>query len=176
MQREQFQQLVSRAAAVCARGELVVFGSQCVHALTVSPPAEVLVSVECDLWLGEQGEVAARLTAELGKDSAFAKTMGVYVDVLPAELPMLPEGWEQRLVPCAVADVTARCLEVHDLVVSKLAAGRLKDYEFIAAMLMAKLARAEEVANRIQSFRELRTRAWLLARLQIAAAATDVQL
>jgi hypothetical protein len=62
------------------------------------------------------------------------------------------------------------------LVVSKLAAGRLKDYEFIAAMLMAKLARAEEVANRIQSFRELRTRAWLLARLQIAAAATDVQL
>lgn len=36
----------------------------------------------------------------------------------------------------------------HDLIVSKLAAGRLKDYEFIAAVLMSKLARPDEVVTR----------------------------
>jgi len=176
MQPEQFQELVSRAAVACARRELVVFGSQAIHALTASPPAEVLVSVECDIWLREEPEVAARLAAEVGKDSAFAKATGVYADPLPPDLPMLPDGWEQRLVPYRVADVTARCLEVHDLIVSKLAAGRLKDYELIAALLMAKLAGADEVVRRVQSFRDPHTQAVLLARLRIATEATDVRL
>jgi hypothetical protein len=176
MQREQFHELMTGAAVVCARHELIVFGSQSVHALTASPPAEVLVSAECDIWLREEPEAAARLAAELGKDSAFAKTTGVYADPLPPDLPMLPDGWEQRLVPYPVADVTARCLEVHDLIVTKLAAGRLKAYEFIAAMLMTKLANAEEVAHRIQSFRDPHTQAVLLARLRIASEATDVRL
>ena len=74
MQREQFHELLTHAAEVCARRELVIFGSQSVHALTASPPAEVLVSVECDIWLQDEPEVAARLAAELGKGSAFART------------------------------------------------------------------------------------------------------
>jgi len=61
MQREQFQQLLTRAAAACACRELVVFGSQAIHALTASPPAEVLVSVECAIWLSEDAGAAARL-------------------------------------------------------------------------------------------------------------------
>lgn len=176
MQREQFALLVTRAAAVAARAELIIFGSQSVHALTDSPPAEVLVSVECDIWLRDEPEVAARLQAELGKDSAFAKTAGVYVDPLPPDLPMVPNGWEHRLVDYRAGDITARCLEIHDLIVTKLAAGRLKDYEFIAAVLMAKLARADEVPRRIQTFLDPHTKAVLLARLRIATEATDVQL
>jgi hypothetical protein len=133
VQRGQFEQLVLRAAAVADRRELIIFGSQSVHAVTRQPPAEVLVSVECDLWLRDEPADAERIVAELGKDSAFARTTGVYVDPLPPDLPMTPKGWEQRLVACTVGDVTARCLEIHDLIVTKLGAGRLKDYEFIAA-------------------------------------------
>ena len=176
MQREQFHELLTRAATVCARQELVVFGSQAVHAVTSSPPVEVLISIECDIWLQDESEIAARLTAELGKGSEFAKTSGVYADPLPPELPTLPRDWEQRLVIYRVGGVTARCLEMHDLIVTKLAAGRLKDYEFVAAVLIGKLARAEEVVRRIQTFRDPHTQAVLLARLRIATEATDVRL
>jgi len=176
MQREQFHELLRRAAEICARQTLIVFGSQSVHALTAAPPPEVLISVECDIWLSEEPEVAARLATELRKKSAFAKTTGVYADPLPPELPILPKGWEQRLVLYRVEDITAKCLEIHDLMVSKLAAGRLKDYEFIAAVLMGKLARADELIRRVQTFPDPHTQAVLLARLRIATEATDVRL
>jgi len=95
---------------------------------------------------------------------------------LPPDLPILPKGWEQRLVLYRVGDITAKCLEIHDLMVSKLAAGRLKDYEFIAAVLMGKLARADELIRRVQTFPDPHTQAVLLARLRIATEATDVRL
>ncbi len=176
MQRAQFEQLVVRTASVANRREVVVFGSQSVHAVTDQPPTEVLISAECDVWLRDEPLVAQRLTAELGKDSAFAKAAGVYVDPLPPDLPMAPEGWERRLVALPVGEVIARCLEIHDLIVTKLAAGRLKDYEFIAAVLMRKLARPDEVVRRLQTFRDPHTQALLLARLRIATEATDVRL
>ena len=176
MQREQFHDLLRRVADVCARHELVIFGSQSVHAVTASAPTEVLISVECDIWLRDEPELASRLAAELGKDSTFAKTTGVYADPLPPDLPMLPTGWEGRLVKYELENVTARCLEIHDLIVTKLAAGRIKDYEFIAAVLMGKLARADEVVRRVQTFPDPHQQAVLLARLRIATEATDVHL
>ena len=176
MQREQFHELLARAAKVCGRQEFVLFGSQTVHALTSTPPVEVLVSVECDFWFQDEPQVVSQLVSELGKDSSFAKAAGVYADPLPPDLPMVPKDWEQRLLTYSFSNVTARCLEIHDLIVTKLAAGRLKDYEFIAAVLMAKLARPDEVQRRIQTFPDSHTQALLLARLRIATEATDVRL
>jgi hypothetical protein len=176
MQREQFHELLTRAADACARRELILFDSQSVHALTTSPPMEVVVSVECDIWLGDEPEAASRLSAELGKNPLFAKTVGVYADPLPPDLPMVPASWEQPLGTYRVGDVTARCLEIHDLVVTKLAAGRLKDYEFMAAVLLTKLARKDEVVRRVQSFTDPHTQAVLLARLRISTEATDAAL
>ena len=176
MQREQFQLLVTRAAEVCARHELIVFGSQALHAITENPPLEVIISEECDIWLQDEPELSAKLTEELGADSEFAKSTGIYVDAIPHGLPMVSDGWEHRLVEKRVGDVLVRCLEVHDLIVSKLAAGRLKDYEFIAAILTAKFAGVNEVIRRIQMFPEPHTQALLLARLRIASEATDIKL
>ena len=75
-----------------------------------------------------------------------------------------------------VDDIKVRCLEIHDLIVTKLSAGRLKDYEFIAAVLMARLAQKDEVIRRVQTFPDPHTQAVLLARLRISTEATDVQL
>ncbi|PWU13922.1 MAG: hypothetical protein C5B50_18235 [Verrucomicrobia bacterium] len=176
MQREQFDQLLKRAAELCAAKDLVIFGSQSVHALTDRPPAEVLRSQECDIWLLEQPDLSARITAELGQKSAFAETTGVYADPLPPDLPMVPKGWEERLVAYSTGNVTARCLEIHDLIVSKLGAGRLKDYEFIAAVFTVKLARPDEVIRRVQTFPDPRTQAVLLARLRMATEAIGLRL
>ena len=75
-----------------------------------------------------------------------------------------------------LGDVKVRCLEIHDLIVTKLAAGRLKDYEFIAAVFKARLAKPDEVVRRVQTFPELHTQALLLSRLRISTEATDVRL
>jgi len=174
MQREQFHDLLNRAALITSRTELIIFGSQAVHAVTNTPPVEVLVSVECDFWIADDPELAARLSSELGKSSPYAVHTGIYADLLPPQLPLLPKDWESRLVPFVSDKVTARCLEIHDLAVTKLAAGRLKDYEFIAAALIQKLASADEIRRRILSFADPHTQAVLLARLQIAAESSDV--
>jgi hypothetical protein len=176
MQREQLDELLAQAASLGAQSGWAILGSQAVHAVSAAPPAEVLISVECDLWLGEDAEARSRIEAQLGKSSAFAKATGVYADPLPPDLPTLPEGWQKRLVAYHLGKLSVPCLEIHDLIVSKLAAGRLKDYEFTAAVLTGKLARAEEVVRRIQTFREPHTQAVLLARLRIATEATDVRL
>ena len=46
----------------------------------------------------------------------------------------------------------------------------------LAAVLMGKLARADEVVRRVQTFPDPHQQAVLLARLRIATEATDVQL
>ena len=62
---------------------------------------------------------------------------------------------------------SGRCLEVHDLIASKLAAGRLKDYELVAVLLQRSLADVAIVRERIAAVADLNMRAVLLARLQI---------
>ena len=78
------------------------------------------------------------------------------------------EGWADRLVPMDAEGVTGRRLEVHDLVASKLGAGRLKDYEFVAALHLRGLFDVATLRARIATVAEPRLRAILLARLQIA--------
>jgi hypothetical protein len=60
-----------------------------------------------------------------------------------------------------------RCREIHALVLSKLAAGRLKDYELIAVRLDRKLADLAIARARITAVPDLHLRAVLAARLQI---------
>ena len=55
-------------------------------------------------------------------------------------------------------------LDPNDLAVSKLAAGRLKDLEFVGALLKMNLAKASVVRNRIGQF-PLRDRPYIRARL-----------
>lgn len=55
---------------------------------------------------------------------------------------VLPEGWQERLVPIRndnTRGATGWCLDVHDLCVSKLVAGRDKDRRFVVAALEERL-------------------------------------
>jgi ribosomal 50S subunit-associated protein YjgA (DUF615 family) len=44
---------------------------------------------------------------------------------------------------------TGLCLEIHDLAVSKLVAGREKDLNFVGGLFRHKLARAETIRERL---------------------------
>lgn len=170
------EEILRAASVLAARKEFILFGSQTVHAITNAPPVEVLMSRECDVWLNEEPLIQELLKKELGAESPFQEAKGFYLDSVPPDLPMVPLQWQQRLYDWMIGDIRIRCLEIHDLIVSKLAAGRLKDYEFIAAVLTSKLARADEVVRRIQTFPDPHLQAVLLARLRIITESTDVRL
>lgn len=151
MTRRELQVALRAAAQVARQSEFILIGSQAIHACCRHPPAEVLVSQECDLYPRTHPQTADRLAAELGRKSAFARRHGFYVDVVTPHLASLPEGWEKRLKPLRVGPVTAFCLEVHDLLISKLAAGRLKDLELVGAALKLRLGKIATLRRRITS-------------------------
>jgi hypothetical protein len=169
MQRSQLEAALTAAAAAAGETEFILVGSQAIHAHTDAAPVEVLVSRECDIWAKGRDEKLVKVEDELGKKSSFAEEHGYYVDAIEPGLVVLPKGWESRLKPLQFGPVTAWCLEVNDLVVSKLAAGRLKDYELINTVLRLGLGHFDEVVRRIQSFPDPHQQAVLLARLRISS-------
>ncbi len=69
---------------------------------------------------------------------------------------MLPDGWEQRLVPVVNANtrgITGWCLEPHDLVLSKLVAGCDKDLAFVTEALRHRLVRRQVLRERLTEMR-----------------------
>jgi hypothetical protein len=149
MKRSELQAALRAAARVARDFEFIVIGSQAVHASSPHPPTEVLLSQECDLYPRNHPQAAGLLDNQLGRKSAFARLHGFYVDVVTPDLASLPEGWERRLKPFRVGRITAFCLEVHDLLASKLAAGRLKDLELAGALLKLRLAKVAMLRRRI---------------------------
>ena len=143
------ERLLREAAKLARESEFFVIGSQAVHAFMSKPPAEVLLSRECDLYPKNRPQIANILHQKLGPGSRFARREGYFADVVTPELATLPAGWKKRLKPLKFGLVTAWCLEIHDLVVSKLAAGRLKDLEFAAAMLELGFAERRTLVRRI---------------------------
>ncbi len=129
--------------------EFFVIGSQAVHAHGKRPPAEVLLSQECDLYPRTHPEAAGLIERQLGRNSAFARKHGFYVDAVTPEIASLPEGWAKRVKQLRVGQITASCLEIHDLLASKLAAGRLKDLELAGALFKLRFAQVSTLRARL---------------------------
>lgn len=159
MRRSLLDELLSDVERIAGERDLVMIGSQAIHAVVADVPAEVVISRECDLLLEESDPVTAAIDASLGPDSERAAELLVHIDTVNPSFPFLPMGWEDRLVPLGQTTPRVRCLEIHDLVLSKLAAGRLKDYELIAALLGRSLVDAQTVRERITAVPDLHMRA-----------------
>lgn len=167
MNRDVLDELLQALSAIVGERDLVMIGSQSIHAITSDVPIEVVISRECDLLLDESDPLTSVIDAQLGVDSPRAAESSVYIDTVSSTFPFLTDGWEQRLVPFGAVAPHLRCLEIHDLVLSKLAAGRLKDYELIAVLLDRQLADLATTRARIAAVSDLHMRAVLAARLQI---------
>lgn len=166
MKRHELERALRAAARLARETEFFLIGSQAVHVCCRRPPAEVLLSQECDLYPRNRPETATLLDARLGRGSRFAREHGFYVDVVSPEIANLAPGWDGRLRPFRVGPITALCLEIHDLAVSKLAAGRLKDLEFVGALLRLELADRVIIRRRIRAFPLARDRARWRSRLE----------
>lgn len=167
MNRDRLERLLLALSQITQDRDLVMIGSQAVHSVTHEAPDEVVISRECDVLFDPGDPLVPVIDERLGRNSSYATESFVHVDTVSSTFPFLAEGWEQRLVPFGAVAPHLRCLEIHDLVLSKLAAGRLKDYELIAVLLDRKLADLAITRARIAAVSDLHMRAVLAARLQI---------
>ena len=152
MTRRQLEHLIGAAATIADDDEIVVIGSQSILGQYPDAPVELLVSVEADLFPKNRPELADLIDGSIGELSPFHETFGYYAQGVGEDTACLPEGWRERLVPVAsprTRGATGLCLEAHDLVVSKLVAGRDKVLRFVAATLQHGLVAAPLVRQRL---------------------------
>jgi len=152
MRHDQFDHIIRAAGDLLGVDEVIVIGSQAILASFTILPEPATMSLEADI-LPPGGEHSADLIdGALGELSSFHESFGVYADGVGPDTATVPIGWQDRLVRYTNPNtngVTARCLEPHDLLVSKLYAGRDKDLSFCGAVLGAGLVSADLLAERI---------------------------
>jgi hypothetical protein len=133
MTRQQLEHLIRAAAVIADDDEIVVIGSQAILGPYPDAPAALLVSVEADLYPRHHPERADLIDGTIGELSPFHDTFGYYAQGVGPTTALLPDGWEDRLVPIRNENTrwaTGWCLEPHDLLLAKYAAGRDKDLRF----------------------------------------------
>ena len=99
------------------------------------------------------GSLALAIEGAIGQGSQFHDAFGYHADGVDFDTAVAPAGWRERLVvfdPPGAEPGRGLCLEPHDLAASKLVAGRIKDMEFVGALLDAALVDPATLAERIE--------------------------
>ena len=172
MKREQFEHTVRAAAAILGVDEVLVIGSQAVHGSIANafPAAERSIEVDVAVLDDSDGSQADLVDGSIGELSMFQHTFGYYAQGVSPQTAVLPNGWRTRLVRYRSAGtngVTALCLELHDLWISKAVAGREKDREFCDALLAYSLVKVTTLKRRLGQVADLdervrsRVAAWI---------------
>jgi len=152
MTRPQLEHIIRAAAANADTREVIIVGSQAILGSFPDAPAELLVSIEADVFPKDRPQDSILIDGAIGERSIFHETFGYYAHGVDDTTATLPDGWRDRLVRVENENTRGAigwCLEVHDLGVSKLVAGREKDLAFIAGLLRHRLAEANVLQQRL---------------------------
>jgi hypothetical protein len=154
MTREQLEHAIRAAGAICDDRELYIVGSQAILGSCRDAHPDLVRSMEVDIAPKNHPELESLIEGSIGELSPFHKTFGFHVDGVDMEGIVLPARWQERVV---VVDNTntngfrGLCLDPADLAVSKLAAGRPKDFDFVRVMLRERLVRPEFLHDRLDA-------------------------
>lgn len=147
----------------------IIVGSQAVHLVTNFPPEIVQQSIECDFLIaGGKSEIRAVINKKLGVFSQFQIEHGFYADALGLATVILPEGWKERLqnLEDESGNVIAKVAEIHDIAVSKLIAGREKDFVFLKELFLRECIFIEIFLERAELIKEMPQSEILIPRLE----------
>ena len=150
MQRDEVEHVLRAACAIAKENSFVLVGSQAVVLLLESPPEELLVSAELDLYPALHPEKADLIDGAIGALSAFHDTFGYHADGVGPETAKLPPDWMKRAKLVYFHDVTAICPDLYDLAASKCAASREKDAVFVKVLLRNRLIALDVLLERIE--------------------------
>lgn len=169
MKRENLFDLIRRVTEISGVASPIIVGSQSLYSITDQVPQIVRGSYEADFLLaGDDSDARIIVNKELGVTSTFYDTYGYFADGLGLATVTLAPGWQDRLQPLKDdnGQVVARCLEVYDLAVSKLIAGREKDLIFLCYLLDARMISMNLLMERAETIRETAFEGALLPRLE----------
>jgi hypothetical protein len=168
VRRVELEHILRAAAQVAGDPDIVIVGSQAILGQFPDAPASMLVSREADIFPRNHPERAVEIDGALGDGSMFDATFGYYAHAVGPETAKAPAGWQDRLVPVttpATGGATGWCLEAHDLVLSKCAAGRERDWQFARDAIEHGLVETDELRRRIVALPLAREHRELVARL-----------
>jgi len=157
MELYQLEHALRAAKDITGEQEFIVIGASSIFASVLHPSPVLTATQETDLYPRLHPEKAVQLNC-IGEMSPFHSTHGFYVDAVGPETAKLPVGWENRLIAVSNENTNHAigwCLEVHDLAVSKLIAGREKDCSFVEELFRCKLISFETVRERLPTVKEL---------------------
>ena len=153
MQRSELEHLIRASGEVAGDDEIIIIGSQAILGQFPNAPVRLLMSMEADLYPKSDPKKAYKVDVAIGESSPFHELHGYYAQGVGEETAVLPHGWKSRLVPVNNENtngVTGYCLEVHDLAISKIIAGRLKDLEFVQELIRHKMIERKTVLDRLR--------------------------
>jgi hypothetical protein len=151
MTREEFEHVL-KAVADIVKDEIVVVGSQSILGQFPDAPDSLLRSHEVDVYPRNAPHRSEEIDGAIGDGSMFHAAYGYYAHGVGPETITAPAGWEERLQKLVLPAIRAKdgtiitwSLEVHDLVLAKLAAGRAHDYEFVDDVLRERLVDLDQL-------------------------------
>src|SRR5580692_2699448 len=116
MNRTQLEHIIRAASRISDDAEIVVIGSQAVHAQDMRLPPIAFISEEVDVYPRHHPERADDIDFAIGELSSFHETFGYYAHGVSPQTAILPAGWEGRLIRLSNANTdgaTGFCLDVH---------------------------------------------------------------
>ena len=155
MKHAELAHVLRAAAGITNLKRFLVLGSKAVLGSVSENQALRLgeafhLSVEVDIVPLDRPDLKELIDGSIGEGSPFQAEFGYYADGVDVRVATLPDGWEDRLVPFDAGEgVTGLCLEIHDLLASKLEAGRSKDESFILDVLALDGADRDTLDRRI---------------------------
>ncbi|HVU63903.1 MAG TPA: DUF6036 family nucleotidyltransferase [Phycisphaerales bacterium] len=152
MQRADLEHILRASSDITGATEFIVIGSQAILGQFPDAPPTLTVSREVDIYSTRSPNDAVEIDASIGQGSLFDDTHGYFAHGVGEETAILPAGWKDRLVRVqtpSTGRAVGWCLEVHDLAVSKLIAGREHDVEFVGELLRHGLADRAIVRQRL---------------------------
>jgi hypothetical protein len=154
MTRLQLEHVLRAAGAVTDLDDMVVIGSQAILGQFPDAPADLLKSMEVDLYPKDNPAMSIQIDGAIGEHSPFHETFGYYGHGVAEDTAVLPTNWETRLKLVKnenTRGVSGWCLEANDLAFSKLAAGREKDLFYVKSMVLNRMVGLELLAERIEN-------------------------
>jgi len=169
LNRYELEHLIRAAGTVAEIKELIIIGSQSIlgqypdisdqlveanKSVKITPidPGILYMSREADIIVPGNPEKLDLIDAILGELSQFHDTFGYYAQGVDFTTATLPANWQQRLISVCNKNtngINGLCLEIHDMLVSKLVANREKDNKYVQAAINSKLVKKEILLDRI---------------------------
>jgi hypothetical protein len=156
VKKSELEHVIRAAKEITGETEFVVIGSQALHGAFPNLVDKLVTSHECDIYIPNAPEKTELLNS-IGMLTPFAQTYGYYADPVDPDTAKLPKSWPRRKIAISTRNTNGAiyyCPGPEDLVFSKLAAGRGKDFRFVRALLARNLIKLASVRRFIAAIED----------------------